>query len=263
MDARLDTGGWLALTRQGLSPCKRRQACLGARTLGVRRGWKLKRSGSWQPSPARPCWARARVPGRAVPSPITPPWTTPPRVGSPAPAGYPRRTPGPESAGHHLGGPGWPPRSPSAPTVSAHRPASASARRALSQRSRSPARGAPPARGQPGPSGTACRTAGSPLAPAQRRPASGGAPRLGAMPSQGKGRFLALGGTTWFFLLHPGCPTLALTCRRKPERGTSEGWRRSGAALGSVRPDDRSQPWVSPVPTTSRGGRAASGGGIP
>jgi hypothetical protein len=29
-DARLDTGGWLALTRQGLSPCKIRQAFLGA-----------------------------------------------------------------------------------------------------------------------------------------------------------------------------------------------------------------------------------------
>jgi hypothetical protein len=28
MDARLDTGGWLALTRQGLSPCKIRQAFL-------------------------------------------------------------------------------------------------------------------------------------------------------------------------------------------------------------------------------------------
>ena len=28
MDARLDTGGWLTLTRQGLSPCKRRQAFL-------------------------------------------------------------------------------------------------------------------------------------------------------------------------------------------------------------------------------------------
>src|SRR5262245_27188752 len=34
MDARLDTGEWLALTRQGLSPCKRRQASLGAITLG-------------------------------------------------------------------------------------------------------------------------------------------------------------------------------------------------------------------------------------
>ncbi len=32
MDARLDTGGWLPLTRQGLSPCKRRQAYLGAIT---------------------------------------------------------------------------------------------------------------------------------------------------------------------------------------------------------------------------------------
>jgi hypothetical protein len=28
MDARLNTGGWLALPRQGLSPCKRRQAFL-------------------------------------------------------------------------------------------------------------------------------------------------------------------------------------------------------------------------------------------
>jgi hypothetical protein len=40
MDARLDTGRWLALTRQGLSPCKRRQAFLGAITLGIRRGGK-------------------------------------------------------------------------------------------------------------------------------------------------------------------------------------------------------------------------------
>jgi hypothetical protein len=31
-DARLDTGGWLALTRQGLSPGKHRQAFLGAIT---------------------------------------------------------------------------------------------------------------------------------------------------------------------------------------------------------------------------------------
>ena len=28
MDARLATGGWLALTRPGLAPCQRRQACL-------------------------------------------------------------------------------------------------------------------------------------------------------------------------------------------------------------------------------------------
>ena len=31
-DARLDTGGWLTLTQQGLSPCKIRQAYLGAIT---------------------------------------------------------------------------------------------------------------------------------------------------------------------------------------------------------------------------------------
>jgi len=36
MGARLATGGWLALTRQGLSPCQRRQAFLGARTPGMR-----------------------------------------------------------------------------------------------------------------------------------------------------------------------------------------------------------------------------------
>ena len=55
MDARLDTGGWLPLTRQGLSPCKRRQAFLGAITLGVRRGGQRERgrSGRWQPSPGR------------------------------------------------------------------------------------------------------------------------------------------------------------------------------------------------------------------
>src|SRR5262249_8153283 len=29
-------------------------------------------------------------------------------------------------------------------------------------------------------------------------------------------------------------PTLALTCRRKPQRGTREGWKRSGAVLGQV-----------------------------
>jgi len=46
MDARLDTGGWLTLTRQGLSPCKRRQACLGAITLGLSRAWKPQRGTS-------------------------------------------------------------------------------------------------------------------------------------------------------------------------------------------------------------------------
>src|SRR6266567_2377699 len=38
MDARRDTGGWRALTRQGLSPCKRCQAGLGAITLPVSSG---------------------------------------------------------------------------------------------------------------------------------------------------------------------------------------------------------------------------------
>src|SRR5262245_65804576 len=59
MDARLATGGWLALTRQGLAPCKRRQACLGAITLGVRRGEQVerRRSGACSPSLARPCSA--------------------------------------------------------------------------------------------------------------------------------------------------------------------------------------------------------------
>ena len=33
--ARLDTGGWLDLTRQGLSPCKVHQAALGALTFAV------------------------------------------------------------------------------------------------------------------------------------------------------------------------------------------------------------------------------------
>jgi hypothetical protein len=33
MDASLTTGGWLALPRPGLAPCKRRPAYLGARTL--------------------------------------------------------------------------------------------------------------------------------------------------------------------------------------------------------------------------------------
>ena len=57
MDARLDTGGWLALTRQGLSPCKRRQACLGARTLRLSRARKPQRSGGWRASAAGGCSA--------------------------------------------------------------------------------------------------------------------------------------------------------------------------------------------------------------
>jgi len=33
--ATLNTGGWLNLTRQGLSPCKTRKASLGAITLAL------------------------------------------------------------------------------------------------------------------------------------------------------------------------------------------------------------------------------------
>ena len=40
MDARLDTGGWLTLTRQGLAPCKRRQAFL------ARQRWRSPAAGS-------------------------------------------------------------------------------------------------------------------------------------------------------------------------------------------------------------------------
>ena len=36
-DARLDTGGWLTLTRRGLSPRKKRRACLGAITISISR----------------------------------------------------------------------------------------------------------------------------------------------------------------------------------------------------------------------------------
>jgi len=38
MGATLDTGGWLALTRQGLSPCKMHQASLGALTPQITGG---------------------------------------------------------------------------------------------------------------------------------------------------------------------------------------------------------------------------------
>ena len=57
MDARRDTGGWLLLPRQGLSPCKRRQAYLGAITLGLSRAWQRERgtSGRWQASAAGRC----------------------------------------------------------------------------------------------------------------------------------------------------------------------------------------------------------------
>ena len=37
--ATLGTSGWLGLVRQGLSPCKKRQASLGAPTVSVTRWW--------------------------------------------------------------------------------------------------------------------------------------------------------------------------------------------------------------------------------
>jgi hypothetical protein len=57
--ATLGTNGWLDLVRQDLSPCKKRQALLGAPTVGVTRGWgetgletenlpKLRTSGAFE-----------------------------------------------------------------------------------------------------------------------------------------------------------------------------------------------------------------------
>ena len=40
MGATLDTGGWLTLPRQGLSPCKMHQASLGALTSQITGGKK-------------------------------------------------------------------------------------------------------------------------------------------------------------------------------------------------------------------------------
>jgi hypothetical protein len=54
MDARLDTGGGLALTRQRLSPCKRRQAYLGAITPRLSRCRKRARSGRFRQSAPGP-----------------------------------------------------------------------------------------------------------------------------------------------------------------------------------------------------------------
>jgi len=53
-DARRATGGGRALPRQGLAPCQRCQAYLGATTPGVRRGGQRERGTSrrWQPSPS-------------------------------------------------------------------------------------------------------------------------------------------------------------------------------------------------------------------
>jgi hypothetical protein len=62
-DATLGRSGWLDLTPQGLAPCKKRQASLGARTLAVSRARKLKRgtSGSWRASAPVPGSARSWV----------------------------------------------------------------------------------------------------------------------------------------------------------------------------------------------------------
>jgi hypothetical protein len=47
--------GWVARPYPtGTFTLQETPSFLGARTLGVRRGWKLKRSVSWKPSPARP-----------------------------------------------------------------------------------------------------------------------------------------------------------------------------------------------------------------
>lgn len=50
--ATLGTGGWLDLTRQGLAPCKKRQACLGAHVMEVSGG--TARQGGVRPLD-RPC----------------------------------------------------------------------------------------------------------------------------------------------------------------------------------------------------------------
>src|SRR5215468_288657 len=65
MDARLATGGGLALTRQGLSPCKRCQAFLGARTLALTCCRKPQRGTSvgWRQSGAVLGWAASRNAG--------------------------------------------------------------------------------------------------------------------------------------------------------------------------------------------------------
>jgi hypothetical protein len=69
MDARLATGGWLLLTRQGLSPCQRRQAFLGAITLALSccRKRERRRSGRCRQSAAAVCsaWRSLARPGQA------------------------------------------------------------------------------------------------------------------------------------------------------------------------------------------------------
>ncbi len=52
-DATRGTGGWRDLPWQGLAPCKKRQASLGALTPGMSRARKRERSGRWRAS--APC----------------------------------------------------------------------------------------------------------------------------------------------------------------------------------------------------------------
>ena len=58
--ATLGISGWLDLTQQGLAPCKKRQAVLGALTLRLSRARKPKRRRSigWRASAAGGCSAR-------------------------------------------------------------------------------------------------------------------------------------------------------------------------------------------------------------
>ena len=98
-------------------------------TPGVRRGGQRERgtSGRWQPSPARPCWARELAPGCAVTphptrlSPTTPRRTTAPRVGSTPPRRTRTPHPGAGGTGHRLGGLGFPPPARLAPPLRALR----------------------------------------------------------------------------------------------------------------------------------------------
>jgi hypothetical protein len=58
--ATLGLSGGLDLTQQGLTPCKKRQASLGALTPGFTCCRKRERSGRWRQSGASPCSARQR-----------------------------------------------------------------------------------------------------------------------------------------------------------------------------------------------------------
>ena len=243
MDARLDTGGWLALTRQGLAPCKRRQAFLGAITLGVRRGWK--------PSPARPGWARELAPGRAVTPRQPPPHHAPPDHGTTLREPAPRRppsTPVLSGAGHRPGGLGvslparLTPRSaghsdaPGRRASAAHapRPASAWGLGLCPSRPSGCAAWHTPHGASPGGGGQPSALRGASTPHRSTVPRRGGLSILTIHPPRG-GRAAWPGkGARRGCLPHPWCPTLALTCCRKRERRRSGRWRQSGAAHGSA-----------------------------